>query len=176
MRDNSSIISYIAISASILALISVLSRFVEIRITDAQFIISVFSILITLLIGWDIYKARSIKDIEKKLNVQILMQEKVKKTIENHLSVVISNETEFTIKLLSEISECKTDSEKISVYLELYKISSERGCTAVPTKIYTDLCNTVQLVIMKGVNNAFSVRQEVVNLTSIDIVLFFINT
>lgn len=83
MKDNTSIISHIAICLSALSLIAVLSRFLEIRIYDASYLISVLSILVTVLIGWNIY---SVVDINKKsIKIRKFLNEadKIKEDIYN---------------------------------------------------------------------------------------------
>lgn len=58
MQNKTPIISYIAIVFSFLALVSVHSHFLTFNMTDAGFIVNVLSILVTVLIGWNIRKIK----------------------------------------------------------------------------------------------------------------------
>ncbi len=82
MQDKAPLISYIAIVFSFLALVSVHSHFLTFNMTDAGFIVNVLSILVTVLIGWNIYQLIDVKGIRKDFEAY---KEDVKADINRHL-------------------------------------------------------------------------------------------
>ena len=66
MKNKNPIISYIAIAVSCICLICLLVPWLHIRLIDVNYVISVLSILVTTLIGWNIYQ---LVDFDKKTKV-----------------------------------------------------------------------------------------------------------
>ena len=83
MQDKAHLISYLAIVFSFLALVSVHSHFLTFNMTDAGFIVNVLSILVTVLIGWNILNYMQFKDSMKKI-----AQEEVKSVTEDYKAIL----------------------------------------------------------------------------------------
>lgn len=84
MKDNNSIISYIAICVSSICLICLITPWLHIRLIDVNYVISVLSILITILIGWNIFQLIDFKSKTNGLNRKYKeLEKRIKESKEN---------------------------------------------------------------------------------------------